>query len=94
MFRQEEAQQEPALGVLPLQDCTVCDRAAEACPTFPGAPALIHWSLPDPAGASGSEEEKLQTFESSATDLMQRIRLWLSLPRVAERIPAAAPSRG
>jgi len=73
---------------------TVCDRAAEACPTFPGAPALIHWSLPDPAGASGSEEEKLQTFESSATDLMQRIRLWLSLPRVAERIPAAAPSRG
>ena len=72
---------------------TVCDRAAEVCPTFPGAPEMIRWSLPDPAEARGSEEERLRTFENSAKDLMQRIRLWLSLPRVAAQIPAAS-SRG
>ena len=73
---------------------TVCDRAAEACPNFPGAPEVIRWSLPDPAGAGGGEEEKLRTFEDSAKDLMRRIRLWLSLPRIARRIaPAAGASR-
>lgn len=65
---------------------TVCDRAAEACPNFPGAPEVIRWSLTDPAEATGSEEEKRRTFENSAKDLMQRIRLWLSLPAVAARV--------
>ncbi len=57
---------------------TVCDRAAEVCPTFPGAPEVIRWSLPDPAGAAGTEEERRRAFENSAKDLIQRIRLWLS----------------
>ena len=65
---------------------TVCDRAAEACPNFPGAPEVIRWSLPDPAEATGSEDEKRRTFENSAKDLTQRIRLWLSLPGVARRL--------
>ncbi len=74
---------------------TVCDRAAEACPTFPGAPEILRWSLPDPAEAAGSEEEKLRTFENIAKDLMQRIRLWLSLPAVARRLSTgAAAGRG
>ena len=73
---------------------TVCDRAAESCPTFPGAPEIIRWSLTDPAQASGTEGEKRRAFENSARDLMQRIRLWLALPGVAGRIsPTPAAER-
>ena len=71
---------------------TVCDRAAEACPTFPGAPEIVRWSLSDPAQASGSEEERRRAFENSARDLMRRIRLWLSLPAGAGRIPQSPGS--
>ena len=60
---------------------TVCDRAAEACPSFPGAPKVLRWSLPDPAEASGTEEEKRRAFETSAQDLVQRIRLWMAAQR-------------
>ena len=65
---------------------TVCDRAAESCPTIPGAPETIRWSLEDPAEASGTEEDRRRAFENSARDLMTRIRLWLALPAVAARI--------
>jgi protein-tyrosine-phosphatase len=75
-------------------DCviTVCDRAAEACPTFPGAPEVLRWSLPDPAEAAGTDEERLRTFENTAKDLMQRSRLWLALPAVARRMAADSPA--
>jgi protein-tyrosine-phosphatase len=56
---------------------TVCDRAAEVCPVLPGAPEIIRWSLPDPAEAPGTDEEKRRAFDNSAADLMQRIRLWM-----------------
>ncbi|MGH9443346.1 MAG: arsenate reductase ArsC [Thermoanaerobaculia bacterium] len=65
---------------------TVCDRAAEVCPTFPGSPEIIRWSLQDPAGATGTEEDKRRAFENSAKDLIQRIRLWIALPGAAKQI--------
>ena len=70
---------------------TVCDRAAETCPSFPGA-EVIRWSLPDPAEAAGTDESKRRAFAASAKDLLQRIRLWLSLPAVAGRFAAGARS--
>ncbi len=39
---------------------TVCDEASERCPVFPGVLKRISWSLPDPAGFKGTEEEILQ----------------------------------
>src|SRR3989338_4383202 len=27
---------------------TVCDKASETCPTFPGTAKRLHWSFPDP----------------------------------------------
>ena len=41
---------------------TVCDSAAEEWPIFPGDTKRVHWSLPDPAAAGGSFEEKLAAF--------------------------------
>ena len=43
---------------------TVCDDAKKACPFFPGAAQRLHWSLPDPAAAEGTEDERLEVFRS------------------------------
>jgi len=43
---------------------TVCDEANEACPFFPGARERLHWSLPDPSRARGTDEERLEVFRS------------------------------
>jgi ArsR family transcriptional regulator, arsenate/arsenite/antimonite-responsive transcriptional repressor / arsenate reductase (thioredoxin) len=32
---------------------SLCDRVREVCPEFPGAPEMIHWSVPDPAREGG-----------------------------------------
>jgi protein-tyrosine-phosphatase len=60
---------------------TVCDAAAgEACPVWPGRPITAHWSLPDPANAPGTEEEKLQVVRQVYRTLRHRIELFASLP--------------
>ncbi|MCB9448750.1 MAG: arsenate reductase ArsC [Flavobacteriales bacterium] len=41
---------------------TVCDDAKENCPFFPGDVKRIHHAFSDPAKASGSEEEILESF--------------------------------
>ena len=53
---------------------TVCDDANEACPFFPGATNRLHWSLPDPSAAKGSEEERLEVFRSVRDALRDRVQ--------------------
>ncbi len=53
---------------------TVCDAAAsEACPIFPGKYEKLHWSTPDPATATGGEEEINASFDRVFTMLKTRI---------------------
>ncbi len=52
---------------------TVCDQAAEACPIFPGAVHRRHWSLADPAKASGNENEQLAVYRRVRDELRSRI---------------------
>ena len=58
---------------------TVCDRAKESCPIFPGKPAQAHWSLPDPAEVQGDDAAKRAAFRLTLLDLTRRIDLLLSL---------------
>ena len=43
---------------------TVCDNAKERCPYFPTQAQKFHHNFPDPAKATGSEEEVLNEFQS------------------------------
>ena len=42
---------------------TVCDNAKERCPYFPTKAKKFHFNFPDPAKATGTEEEIMQEFE-------------------------------
>jgi len=68
---------------------TVCDRAREACPVFPGDPERIHWSFDDPAAVRGSEDDRDRAFRQVATELTTRIRqLLIVIDRSAKSSPA------
>lgn len=41
---------------------TVCDHAKERCPFFPFKAKKFHYNFPDPAKATGTEEEILVQF--------------------------------
>jgi arsenate reductase (thioredoxin) len=43
---------------------TVCDNAKEHCPFFPTSAKKFHHNFPDPAKATGTEEEILQEFRN------------------------------
>jgi len=41
---------------------TVCGKADQACPMFPGQVHRYHWGFDDPAHATGTEEEIMDCF--------------------------------
>ncbi len=59
---------------------TVCDRAKESCPIFPGQPALAHWGMPDPADVTGDQVTRQAAFRDAFLLLSRRIDLLLALP--------------
>ena len=52
---------------------TVCDRAKETCPVFPGAGKMLHWSFDDPAEARGTQEERSEVFRRVRDEIRERI---------------------
>ncbi len=57
---------------------TLCDRVREVCPEFPGHPGYLHWSIPDPAAASGAAGDTYPAFEQIAAELETRIGFLLA----------------
>ncbi|MDW8155368.1 MAG: arsenate reductase ArsC [Armatimonadota bacterium] len=55
---------------------TVCDRARQSCPSFPGARTL-HWDLLDPAEAQGDEQAVLDAFRQVRDELARRVKALL-----------------
>jgi arsenate reductase (thioredoxin) len=62
---------------------TVCDSANESCPLFPGARQRRHWSIDDPSGVTGSDEQRLAAFRRARDELRARIEAELIAPSSA-----------
>lgn len=59
---------------------TVCDRAKESCPTFPGQPVYARWGMPAPAAVAESPEAQQRAFQETLVYLSRRLDLFLALP--------------
>lgn len=60
---------------------TVCDRARDHCPTFPGDNERIHWGFEDPAAVTGSRAKQLAVFRRVRNELSDRLRVWVTVQR-------------
>ena len=58
---------------------TVCDRANESCPIFPGTTERIHWSFDDPTAVTGTDEQKLRAFRTVRDAIQQRLRIFVTI---------------
>jgi arsenate reductase len=57
---------------------TVCSKAEERCPIFPGMGVRLHWPFDDPAAFDGSEEQKLEEFRRVRDQIHTRIQAWIA----------------
>ena len=60
---------------------TVCDRARQSCPVFPGQYNSLHWGIDDPAEVEGTDDERLAAFRTAYLELSMRIRPFITLAR-------------
>jgi arsenate reductase len=65
---------------------TVCDSAAQDCPTWTGAKRIEHWSIEDPSWADPAI--RLERFRETRDDLRRRI------DELAESLSPSATGRG
>lgn len=52
---------------------TLCGDAEETCPVTPPNIKRLHWGLPDPAKATGSEEEILNVFRKVRDEIKEKV---------------------
>jgi two-component system phosphate regulon sensor histidine kinase PhoR len=57
---------------------TLCGDADEHCPTIGGQVTRLHWPIPDPAAAEGSEEQVLPLFRQVRDEIHQRVQALLA----------------
>jgi arsenate reductase len=58
---------------------TVCDRARQLCPVFPGSGNTLHSGLEDPAEVVISDAERLAAFRQTRQDLTLRLRPFIEV---------------
>jgi arsenate reductase len=74
---------------------TVCDRARQTCPVFPGRHESLHWDLEDPAEVEGSDADKLAAFRRTRTQMGDLIRPFVEQARRARgELPTVEPTAG
>lgn len=74
---------------------TLSDSAREACPELPGPHSSLHWHLDDPAAVEGTEDERLEAFRATRTELSLRLRPFIEIARrAAGHVPAQVASTG
>jgi arsenate reductase (thioredoxin) len=52
---------------------TVCDRARQVCPVFPGGGSRLHWGLADPSEVVGTDAQKLAAFRRTRAQVERRL---------------------
>ena len=55
---------------------TLCGHANEVCPNWPGMGKRIHWPIPDPFCARGSEEDRLNVYRESRDLIYEYLQKW------------------
>jgi len=55
---------------------TLCGE--EECPAFLGQAERLHWGLPDPIAAEGTEQDRLDAFRRTRDELKQRLQIFFS----------------
>lgn len=67
---------------------TVCDRAEQNCPIFPGVSHRLAWPFEDPAAATGTQEERLTVFRRVRDEIEAKIQAWLQSESLAVSRPS------
>lgn len=57
---------------------TVCDNVKERCPVFPSTAKKFHQNFPDPAKATGSEEEIKEQFRQVRQQIKSYCKMFVS----------------
>jgi len=60
---------------------TVCEEASESCPVWLGKGVKIHMGFPDPAEATGSQEDVMNAFR------MVRDTMLIKIPKILQNWP-------
>jgi arsenate reductase len=64
---------------------TVCDEANEQCPVWLGGGMRLHKSFPDPAKATGTEEQRLVVFRQVRDEIIEKLPGLLGMPAAGPR---------
>jgi arsenate reductase len=63
---------------------TVCGKADQACPVFPGQVERHHWPFDDPAHATGTEAEQLAVFRRVRDEIRARFEAFAAEARAPQ----------